>query len=117
MHRQIMKPARGFVVDHKNHQGFDNRKDNLQIVTAAENNYNSRKTSRPTTSIYKGVSKCRKTGKWRAVIHINGIDIHLGYFYSEIEAAKVYDEAAKKFRGEFAVLNFPLTAEAQRTQR
>ncbi|MGA2915217.1 MAG: AP2 domain-containing protein, partial [Sedimentisphaerales bacterium] len=106
MHRQIMRPMRGLVVDHINHKGFDNRKDNLKIVTIAENNYNSRKTSRTTTSIYKGVSKCKKTNKWRAVICANEIDMHLGYFDSEIEAAKTYDEAAKKYRGEFAALNF-----------
>ncbi len=106
MHRQIKQPPRGFVVDHINHKGFDNRKANLQIVTPAENNYNSRKQSKITTSIYKGVSKCKSTGKWRAVIHVNGIDMHLGYYESEIEAAKAYDEAARRYRGEFAVLNF-----------
>ncbi|MCX5634203.1 MAG: AP2 domain-containing protein [Phycisphaerae bacterium] len=106
MHRQIKPPLPGFVVDHINHKGFDNRKDNLQVVTIAENNYNSRKTRKETSSKYKGVSRCKRTNKWRAVICVNGLDMHLGYYDEENEAAKAYDEAAKKYRGEFAFLNF-----------
>jgi len=106
MHRQIMRPGKGLVVDHINHEGFDNRKTNLQIVTKQENNWNSRKTIKTCSSKYKGVSRCKNSNKWRAVICVNGLDIHLGYFEDETEAAKAYDEAAKKYRGEFAVLNF-----------
>jgi len=32
---------------------------------------------------------------------------HLGYFTNEIQAAKAYDNAARKHHGEFASLNFP----------
>ncbi len=110
MHRQIMRPGEGLVVDHKNHKGFDNRKTNLQIVTIQENNWNSRKMTKTCSSQYKGVSRRKDTNKWQAAIHHNGKDIHLGYFDDEIEAAKTYDAAAKKYRGRFAVLNFEETA-------
>jgi hypothetical protein len=110
MHRQIKPPPKGFVVDHINHKGYDNRKANLRIVAIAENNRNCRKTIKDSSSKYLGVSLCKSTNKWRAVICISGQDFHLGYFDDEIEAAKAYDEAVKKHRGEFAVLNFPQVA-------
>jgi len=115
MHRQIKPPPRGFVVDHINHKGFDNRKINLQIVTVQENNWNSGKTIKEASSKYKGVSRCKRTNKWRAVICVNGQDMHLGYFDDESEAAKAYDAAAKEYRGGFAVLNF--TTEDTEVQR
>ena len=40
-------------------------------------------------------------------MRINGKHTFLGYFYDEVEAAKAYDRAAKKYHGDFAALNFP----------
>jgi hypothetical protein len=57
------------------------------------------------SSTYKGVSKCQ--GKWRTCITINKERTYLGRFDSQIEAAKAYDEAARKYHGEFPELNFP----------
>jgi len=105
MHREIMRPEGELWVDHKNHNGLDNRRANLRNVTPAQNNYNSRLGMNRGRSKYKGVKWCEYHKKWRVVICHNGKNIHIGYFDSEIEAAKAYDEAAKKYRGEFAALN------------
>ena len=43
--------------------------------------------------------------KWIAQIRHEGGHKFIGYFDNEIDAAKAYDEAAKQYHGEFAVLN------------
>jgi AP2 domain len=48
----------------------------------------------------------RHSVKWRAVISSEGRQICLGQFGTKEEAAHAYDEAAKKYHGEFAYVNF-----------
>ena len=45
--------------------------------------------------------------EWAAKIQVNGEQKFLGMFEDEVEAAKEYDRAARKYHKEFAVLNFP----------
>jgi len=44
--------------------------------------------------------------RWRTRILVNGKRLYLGSFKNEIAAAKAYDEAAKRYHGEYAALNF-----------
>ncbi len=116
MHRQILADqlkAKSVVllvelfIDHINGNALDNRRANLRIVTRAQNAKNRSKGSKKCSSVYKGVCWHKYNKKWSAEIKSNHRQIHLGYFDDEIEAAKAYDEAAKKYHGEFACLNFP----------
>ena len=106
MHRLIMNSPTGFMVDHINHNGLDNRKKNLRIVTPQQNTWNARPFKDQGKSKYKGVSWEKKYKKWKANICIENKLKHIGYFDNEKEAAEAYDTAAKKHRGEYAFLNF-----------
>lgn len=101
-----MTAPTGLVVDHINHNGLDNRRRNLRIVTAKQNSWNMRSAKGRGTSNYKGVGWVKNKRKWRASISIDNKPKHLGYFEDEKKAAAAYDKAAKEHRGEFAVLNF-----------
>ncbi len=106
MHRLIINAPPGLFVDHIDHNGLNNRKSNLRLCTNAQNQQNSRPRSGG-TSKYKGVHWEKNRNKFRARITYNGKNIHLGMFENEIDAARAYDKAAKKFFKEFAYLNFP----------
>lgn len=103
---QAAQSKAGKVVHHIDGEGLNNTRENLQIVTAAENHRYYRKRKMSTSSKYKGVSLEKGTGKWRARIIYEGQYEHLGYFETEEEAGRAYDMAIKKYHGEYAVLNF-----------
>ena len=104
MHRLIMNPPKGMVVDHINGNGLDNRRCNLRICTQAENSRNSRKHA-DGRSRFIGVHPHRD--KWDAVVTRQGKTHYAGSFDDEVEAAKARDRLALELHGQFARLNFP----------
>lgn len=113
MHRVIMSSPEERTVDHKNGNTLDNRRNNLRVCTRSENLRNSKKNKILAKSKYKGVicyTNKYKDSRYHGIsarIYVNGKTIHLGIFKTEKIAAKAYDQAALKYFGEFACLNFP----------
>ncbi|KAE9620872.1 putative transcription factor AP2-EREBP family [Lupinus albus] len=76
------------------------------------------KTTGRRSSIYKGVTRHRWTGRfeahlwdkssWNNIQNKKGIQVYLGAYDSEETAARTYDLAALKYWGNGATLNFPI---------
>lgn len=109
MHRFLMgaPPADGLMVDHKNGNGLDNRRDNLRWATPQQNQWNSKAVRG--SSKYKGVSWAYRCPirPWVAQIRVGKKIVHLGQYATEEEAAAAYDGAARRLRGQYARVNFP----------
>lgn len=105
LHNFILQPPEGLEVDHIDGNGLNNTRENLRLVTRAQQCQN-RKQSSYKSSKFKGVRWWKYKNVWQARIKKDGKSTHLGYFNNEVLAAKTYDIAAKELFGEYAKLNF-----------
>lgn len=106
MHRMIYElktgeNINGWIIDHINHNGLDNRICNLRAVHHHQNIANQKRIQHG----YKGVRWNKSNANWNAYIKVNYTRIHLGVFDDEWEAAKAYNSAAIEYFGECASLN------------
>jgi hypothetical protein len=107
MHSMLITVPGGCVIDHRNRNRIDNRRENLRIASARENAANlSRRTG--AREQFVGVRQTA-SGKWQARVGERGR--HIGVFENAEEAARARDAAALVEYGEFATLNFASDAE------
>lgn len=103
LHRFVVNAPRELMVDHKNGDGLDCRRENLRLATNAQNQYNA-KLRVDNKSGFRGVHW--DGNRWIAQIKSQGRPIYLGRFNTPEAAARAYDTKARELRGEFARTNF-----------
>ena len=104
MHRLIMLIPEGMEIDHIDGNGLNNVRNNLRIVTHAENMLN-RKLNTNNSSGYKAGTWKADPKKWAAQIQFDGKNHVLGYYEDKLDAAKAYNIAAIKYHNVHARLN------------
>jgi hypothetical protein len=95
-------------IDHKDTNKLNNQRDNLRLANKSQNAANlpiNAFKTKYSYSQYKGVSWNKQVNKWIAQIMFHRVNYGLGYFASELEAAKAYNAKAIELFGEFARIN------------
>lgn len=80
-------------IDHINGCRADNRIMNLRVVTHAENQHNVWHPKANSTTGLQGVSRCARSGKWRAGIVVSNRKIWIGRFDTPELAHAAYIQA------------------------
>ena len=103
IHRLITNANDNDIIDHRDGDTLNNRRENLRIATVSQNAMNKKKTDKKCTSSYKGVR--RKNDYWESYIYIDGKQNYLGAFTNECASANCYNYHANIHFKEFARLN------------
>jgi HNH endonuclease len=85
-------------IDHKDGDGGNNRWANLRDVSKTINLQNTHKT--PAGKKYSalfGAHWCKKRRRWKSSIRVNGKNVYIGWFDTDVEASQAYLEAKRKY--------------------
>jgi len=96
-----MKASDGYVVDHKNHNQLDNRKENLTITEHYNNSTNRKSRNSNNQSGYRNVFWNSNLEKWQVSLCKNYKTIIVGYFDDVHEAGSAASKARQEYYGEY----------------
>mmetsp|Transcript_13904 Transcript_13904/g.41961 ORF Transcript_13904/g.41961 Transcript_13904/m.41961 type:complete len:489 (+) Transcript_13904:271-1737(+) len=110
----ISEPASGVVdtstvtdTDHSSTSNISSK------VATPEGAKRRRRLQSQTNGKYRGMQFVPHTGRWKAILKVNGMPRSLGAYASQEEAAVVYDMAVLHLYGPTAKLNFPRAYQAK----
>lgn len=110
-HREVMREgiedferenddySKMIIVDHRNGDALDNRRENLRVGTQSENNMNKKIQSNNTSGI-AGVSWHKKQRMWNVKIGYKGKEINLGSYYYMRNAVRARVKGEDEYFGE-----------------
>ena len=104
LHRLVVNADNDKLVDHKNHNTFDNRKSNLRIVDKSQNMMN-RRIAKNNTSGVTGITWRNDSNKWRVRIQVNNKSISIGSYDTIEDAIEARNKAEEKYFGEYSYAN------------
>jgi len=102
MHRFLLGVTDSRIVDHKDGNGLNNKRENIRAGTQSKNCVN-----RQTTPGVHLRGARQKKNRWQAYIKYQGRQRSLGYFSTEQEAHEAYLAEGKKLHGDWMPLPPP----------
>lgn len=96
LHRFIFDFPPRMVIDHINHNPLDNRRENLRVVSNAENMQNLDPQKCKSSGGVRGVTYDKQTGKWRVRFTKNNKTVCFGRYEDLEEARKIATKVLKE---------------------
>jgi hypothetical protein len=90
------------LVDHRDGNTLDNRRENLRLATPSQNNQNHHRINSQNRSGFTGVGWHKQKRKWRSWVSVNGKYIHVGLFENLSDAVEARKKASLEVYGEFS---------------
>lgn len=94
MHRMLLNAPNDSLVDHKNSDTLDNRRENLRLATPGQNGQNKRGARIDSLTGARGVQQNR-SGSFHAYVNVDGKRVSLGT-YETLEAASAIAQEARR---------------------